>query len=68
MTAKYHHARVSARLGWMRSTLAGMPCDQREVRVQQCVAALAQPSSQMVAAFRPLAQKAMLGPEVAPNN
>ena len=48
----------------MRSALAGVRCDQRKVRVQQYSGVLAQPSSQKVAAFRPLPQNAMLGPGV----
>ena len=52
----------------MHSALAGVRCDQREVRVLQCSAALAQPLSQMVAAFRPLPQNAMSVPGVMPGN
>ena len=53
-------------VGLMRSTLAGVHCNQREVRVQQYSAVLAQPSSQKVSAFRPLPQNAVLGPGVTP--
>ena len=59
---------VQARSGWIRSALAGVHCDQHGVRVQQCSAALAQPSSQMVTAFRLLPQNVMLGPGVTPGN
>ena len=48
--------------------LAGVLCDQRDVRVQQYSAALAQSLSQMAAAFRPLPHNAMLGPGVTPDN
>ena len=52
----------------MRSALAGVHDDQREVRVQQSSAVLVQPLSQKVAAFRPLPQNAMSGPGVTPGN
>ena len=48
--------------------MAGVHCNPREVRVQQHFAVLAQPSSQMVAAFRPLPKNAMLGIEVMLGN
>ena len=59
---------VKAQLGLMRSAPAEVHCDQREVRVQQCSAVLAQPSLQKVAAFRPLPQNALLGTGVTPSN
>ena len=49
---------MKARLGLMRSALAGVHCDQREVRVQRFSAVLPQPSSWKVAAFWPLPQNA----------
>ena len=58
---------VRARLGLMRSALAGVQRDQREGRLQQYSAVLAQPSSQTVAAFRPLPQNATLRPGVTPS-
>ena len=52
---------VKAQLGLMRSALAGVHCDQREVRVQQYSAVLAQLLSQTVAAT-----EHYVGPGVTP--